>query len=245
VTEPSVVVCDDYDALSRSAADLVEARIAENPSLNLLAATGNTPMGLYAELVRRKDSLDASEVRVFQLDEYAGVGSDDRRSLLAWLVRSLTAPLGVPEERIVRLATDMEPSAACAAFEEELRAAGGFDLSILGIGANGHLGFNEPPSDADAPTREVALSDASIATSAGYWGDDVPTRALTVGMRELLASREILLLASGASKRAIVRRALHGAVTPEVPASYLRQAERVTVVVDRAAWCDDDEPGDG
>jgi len=242
---PSVLVCENYDDLSSSAADLVVARIAENPALNLLAATGRTPMGLYAELVRRKDAIDASRLRVFQLDEYAGVGIEDRRSLLGWLVRSLTAPLGIPEERIVRLPTDVDPDEACAAFVEELREAGGFDLAVLGIGANGHVGFNEPPSDATAPTRPVELSDASVKTSAGYWGDaaDVPQRALTVGMRELLASREILLLASGASKRSIVRRALHGAVTPEVPASYLQQAGRVTAFVDRAAWCDPEDAG--
>ena len=244
--EPSVLVREDYADLSRAAADIVETRIAERPELNLLAATGNTPMGLYAELVRRGETgtLDASGVHVFQLDEYAGVGIEDRRSLLGWLVRSFTAPLGIPEDRIVRLDTGMEPDTACAAFEERLREAGGFDLAILGIGANGHLGFNEPPSDADARTREVALSDESVLTSAAYWGDAnaVPRRALTVGMRDLLASREILLLASGASKRAIVRRALHGAVTPGVPASFLQDVERVTAVVDRAAWCDEGEP---
>ena len=246
--EPSVLVREDYADLSRTGADLVEARIAERPSLNLLAATGNTPMGLYAELVRRSEqgSLDASRVRVFQLDEYAGVGIEDRRSLLGWLVRSFTAPLGIPEDRIVRLDTGIEPAAASAAFQARLREAGGFDLAILGIGANGHLGFNEPPSDAGAPTREVSLSDESIRTSAGYWGDaeNVPTRALTVGMRELLASRETLLLGSGESKRAIVRRALQGAVTPEVPASFLQQAEGVTAIVDRAAWCPDEREGD-
>ncbi len=246
--EPSVLVREDYEDLSRTAADLVEARIAERPSLNLLAATGNTPMGLYAELVRRgeRGSLDASRVRVFQLDEYAGVGIEDRRSLLGWLVRSFTAPLGIPEDRIVRLDTGIEPAAACAAFEERLRETGGFDLSVLGIGANGHLGFNEPPSDAGASTREVSLSDESVRTSAGYWGgaENVPTRALTVGMRELLASRETLLLASGATKRAIVRSALHGAVTPEVPASFLQKAERVTAIVDRAAWCPEEQEDD-
>jgi glucosamine-6-phosphate deaminase len=243
--EPSVLVREDYADLSRTAADLVEARISERPSLNLLAATGNTPMGLYAELVRRGEtgSLDASRLRVFQLDEYAGVGIEDRRSLLGWLVRTFTAPLGIPEERIVRLDTGIEPTDACAAFDERLREAGGFDLAILGIGANGHLGFNEPPSDAGAPTREVTLSDESIRTNAGYWGgaENVPTRALTVGMRELLASRETILLASGGSKRAILRRALYGAVTPEVPASFLQEAERVTAVVDRAAWCPKDD----
>src|SRR5204863_4855245 len=116
-----------------------------------------------------------------------------------------------------------------------LRVAGGPDLAILGIRANGHLGFNEPPADESAPTREVTLSDESLESSTGYWGgaEDVPTRALTVGMRELLASREIILLASGASKHSIARRALHGAVTPEVPASFLQQAERVTAIVDR------------
>ncbi|MFL5768407.1 MAG: glucosamine-6-phosphate deaminase [Actinomycetota bacterium] len=246
--EPTVLVCEDYGELSRSAADLVAPRIEERPALNLLAATGNTPMGLYAELVRRHHAgtLDGSRLRVFQLDEYAGVGIEDRRSLLGWLVRSFTARLGIPEERIVRLDTGIDPDTACARFEERLRDAGGFDLSILGIGANGHLGFNEPPSDATAPTREVTLSDASIETSAGYWGgaENVPSRALTVGMRDLLASKEIVLLASGASKRGITRQALHGAVTPKVPASFLQEADRVTAVVDQAAWCPQDEPAD-
>jgi glucosamine-6-phosphate deaminase len=127
----------------------------------------------------------------------------------------------------------------CAAFDRALSARGGLDIAILGLGPNGHLAFNEPPSDPEAPTRRVELSPVTIEANARYWGDvaDVPTRAVTMGMAQLLSARTIVLVVSGEGKREIVHRAMEGPVGPSVPASFLQTVDSdVTVLVDRAAW---------
>jgi glucosamine-6-phosphate deaminase len=235
-----LVIVDDYDALSRAGADVIAGLLAANPAATLLLATGDTPMGTYAELARRRADglLDASHARVFQLDAYLGLAADDRRSLYGWMKRSFLDPLGVPDRNVVRLPGDApDPEAACAAYERAVAAAGGIDLAVLGLGPNGHLGFNEPPADPASATRVVDLSEASIQSNARYWGsrEMVPRRALTAGMRVLLAARQTLLLVSGSHKRDILRQAIEGAQTPLVPASFLQRAPAVTVVADREA----------
>jgi glucosamine-6-phosphate deaminase len=218
-------------------ADLIAAR----PDASVVPATGDTPMGLYAELVemRARGELDASRLRVFQLDEYLDVGPDDSRSLHGWLMRSFVLPLGIPGANVMRLRGDVDDvEAACAAYERAVEEAGGFDLAILGLGPNGHLGFNEPPSVPGAPTRLVDLTEASVESNARYWGGRhrVPRGAVTAGMARLLTARHVLLVVSGAHKSDILRRTLTGPPTPEVPASLLQQAADVTVLADQAAW---------
>ncbi len=237
------VVTDDHDAMSRAAADELAAVVGVNPLASVLVATGNTPMGMYAELAerRRRGQFYASRLRVWQLDEYLGLAPDDRRSLYGWMRRSFVEPLGIPDGHVARLPGDADdPDAACAAFERAIMAAGGIDVAILGLGPNGHLGFNEPPASADSPTRVVDLTPESIASNGPYWGgaDQVPRRALTVGMRVLLNARLTLLVVSGAHKRDILARTVAGPITPEVPASLLQTAPSVVVVADRPAWGD-------
>jgi glucosamine-6-phosphate deaminase len=234
-------IVDDYDALSRAGADLMADLIATKPTASIILATGETPMGVYREVtaLRQRGHLDASRLRIFQLDAYMGLGPDDRRSLYGWMRRSFLDPLGVPDANVMRLPGDApDPEAACYAYDAAVRAAGGIDLAVLGLGPNGHLGFNEPPVDVDAPTRMVALTPASVESNARYWGgpDDVPRYALTAGMSVLLAARQTLLVVSGAHKRAILRRAVEGPITPNVPASYLQRADNVTILADKAAW---------
>jgi glucosamine-6-phosphate deaminase len=236
-----LLVTEDYAGLSRASADLIVEAIRANPTAAIVLATGNTPMGAYRELAgrRQRGEFDTSRVRIFQLDAYLGLAAGDPRSLYGWLARSVLEPLGIPEENVVRLPGDTpDPQAACRAYDAAVRAAGGFDLAVLGLGPNGHLGFNEPPSDSGAPTRRVALTEASIQSNARYWGatDQVPRVALTAGMDVLLAARQMLLLVSGEHKHAILRRTVAGPVGPQVPASYLQRAAHVTVVSDRAAW---------
>lgn len=235
------LVVDDEAALSRTGADLLASVVAAKPDAAVVLATGQTPMGLYRELsVRhRRGEVDLSRLRVFQLDAYLGLAPDDRRSLYGWMRRAFLDPLGVPEARVTRLPGDgPDPAAACRAYDAAVRSAGGFDLSVLGLGPNGHLGFNEPPADPASPTRVVDLTDASVESNARYWGgrDQVPRQALTAGMAALLAARRTLLVVLGAHKRAILRRTIDGPMTPDVPASYLRRAANVTVIADRAAW---------
>lgn len=234
-------VTEDYASLSRAGADMVADLIAARPGAAVVPATGDTPMGIYAELAARRarGELDASRLRVFQLDEYLDVGAEDPRSLYGWLLRSFVLPLGIPEGNVVRLHGDVaDVEAACAAYERAVEDADGFDLAILGLGPNGHLGFNEPPSEAGAPTRVVDLTEASVESNAKYWGGRhrVPRGAVTAGMARLLSARHVLLVVSGAHKSDILRRTLTGPPTPDVPASLLQRAADVTVLADRSAW---------
>ena len=236
-----LVIVDDYEALSRAGADWLKGAIREQPESAIVAATGDTPMGMYIELaqLRIRGLIDTSRLRVFQLDAYLGLAPDDPRALFGWTRRSFIEPLGIAAENVVRLAGDAaDPLEACRLYETAARAIGGFDLSILGLGPNGHIGFNEPPSAPDAPTRVVDLTPESILSNARYWGgqDQVPRRALTCGMDLLLAAGRTLLLVSGAHKHEVLHRAVEGPQTPDVPASYLQSAPNVTVIADRGAW---------
>jgi glucosamine-6-phosphate deaminase len=153
--------------------------------------------------------------------------------------RAFVEPMGLAPRQTRRLdATAADPAAECARFDRAIADAGGLGLAVLGLGPNGHLGFNEPPCPADAPSRLVELSPGSVASNAAYWGseDRVPRRALTMGMAPILAARRILLVVSGDHKHAILRRTVKGPVGPDVPASWLQRHPRATVVADRAAW---------
>jgi len=237
------VIVENADEIGRVGAGLVTDTIARSPAASITAATGESPMGLYSALAAhyRSGMLETSAVTVFQLDEYLGLAPGDRRSLLGWMRRSFLEPLGVSDERVIPLLPDGDPEEACAAFDRAIEAHGRLDIAILGLGRNGHLGFNEPPSAPRSPTRVVELSAVTLEDNARYWGSmaDVPAKAVTMGLRQLLGARQIVMVVSGAIKRAIVHRALDGPVGPEVPASFLRTAEAdVTVIVDRAAWGD-------
>ena len=234
----TIVVEDAAELATRAAAE-ISLEISRKPELSLLAATGNTPMGCYAELAARytAGTLDTTKLRVVQLDEYLGVSDDDPRSLYRWLETSLTGPLEISQERLIRFSGDAEDAERdCREVATRITAWGGIDLSVLGLGPNGHLGFNEPPSAPDAPTRTVSLTPASLASNAPYWaGLPVPHRAVTVGMDVILNSRRVLLLVSGEHKREILRRTLHETPLPDVPATWLQTAN-LTVIADRAAW---------
>jgi glucosamine-6-phosphate deaminase len=235
-----VKVTADPAELARVAADRIAALVRQKPDAVILAATGNTPMATYARLasMRAAATLDTSRLRIVQLDEYLGLTAGDPRSLYGWMSRALLQPLAIDASRVIRLdGTTVNSATTCQAFDSAVAAAGGIDLAVLGLGLNGHLGFNEPPSPPDAPTRPVTLTDASLASNAAYWGDRarVPRTALTAGMPTILKSRQILLLVSGASKRDILRRVTAEPATPEVPASLLQTCPHAVILADRAA----------
>ena len=240
VEGPQLHVVDDAETLARTAADLTGDGLAATPSARVVVATGRTPRGLYGELAARAraGALDTSQLTAVQLDEYLGLDPDDRRSLFGWMRRSFVEPLGIADERVLRLPLDGDLDAACAAYDAAMDARGPLELAILGLGPNGHLGFNEPPSDAGDGTRVVTLTPETLASNESYWdGAPVPPRAITLGLRFLLSAQTIVLVVSGGAKREIVHRALEGAMGPDVPASFLQDTlGDVHVVVDRAAW---------
>lgn len=230
----------DTESFSQVGAALVASVIRAKPNANVVIATGNTPMGVYQELAKLhlQGELDCSSLHVFQLDAYASIPLSDPRSLQAWSRRSFIEPLHIHKENFTPLVgySDNHES-ACKTYHQAVVKAGGYDLAILGLGPNGHLGFNEPPCDEHAATRVIILTEESIISNAVYWGgrEHVPTQALTAGMDLLLSAKQILLLVTGAHKQAILQKTLYGDVTPRVPSSYLQQARHVTVLADKAA----------
>ncbi len=237
----TVQVAADYEQMSELAADAVSAAIEANPATVLTLPTGETPRGMYHELVSRivDGRLDFSGVRFFCLDEYLGAAIDDEASLTGWLREVFLEPASIPAANTHLIpSTAAEPAAAAAAYDREIIDAGGFDLAVVGIGRNGHVAFNEPGSPPDSRTRVIDLTAASREQNAAYHDGRqmIPARAMTVGLGTILESRSIILIASGEGKADILRQALEGPITSDVPASHLRTAgARLRVIADAAA----------
>ena len=227
--------------LDEVGAALVAGWLAEVPHAKLLAAMGTSALGLYARLAElgATGRADLSRLRLVQLDEYVGVADDDRRCLFGWLLRDVATRLRVEPERVLRLSGDApDPAAEAARHDEAIESAGGIDVSVLGLGPNGHLGFNEPPSGPSAPSRVVELTEASLRSNARYWGSAsaVPRRAITVGMDRLLAARRTVLVVKGAAKRDILGRLVTEPVGDDLPASHLRGVPGAVLLADTDAW---------
>lgn len=235
-----VAVLPDADAVSRQAADLVAGLLTRKPDCVLGLATGASPLGLYRELVRRhrEDGLDFSRATTVNLDEYLEIPADHPASCRSYMVANLFTQVNLAPERIVM--PDSQPdgdlSTYCAGLERRIVTAGGIDLQILGIGRNGHLGFNEPGSSLGSRCRVVHLSDTTRAANGSNFPDGrMPAAAVTLGLGTIAEARRLLLLATGAAKAAVVAAALEGPVTASLPASLLQMHGDVVVLLDPAA----------
>lgn len=221
------------------AADIAGA-IARNPALVLGLPTGRTPIPLYRELTTlcRSRQLDFSRATTFNLDEFLGLAASDPRSYRAFMQQHLFDHINLPARRIHFLdGATRNVSRECARYERAIGRAGGIDLQILGLGANGHIGFNEPGRALIARTHQTRLTAATRAANTALFGSprEVPRDALSMGMVTILHAARIVMLASGAAKARCVERMINGPLTTSVPASFLQTHRRVEVWLDRAA----------
>ena len=232
------IVCDNYDGMSRAAAEIVARQLKQKPDSVLGLATGSTPLGLYAELIRRYQAgeIDFARARSFNLDEYYPINRSHPQSYYYYMHDNLFSKVNFASTRLPNGETD-DPSVECASYDAEIEAAGGIDLQVLGIGLNGHIGFNEPAGSYSMSTYLVELTDSTLdANSRFFTGGEVqPTSALTMGFGSIFAARSILLLISGASKAPIVKRLFEGKIHTDVPACLLLLHPEVTVILDREA----------
>lgn len=229
---------EDYESMSREAADLVADRLRREPEPVLLLPTGGTPLGMYRRLVElHEGGLSFSRATLFNLDEYIGLPPQHPSSYRAYMHRELYRHVDADPRRVhLPDGSAVDTEAEAARYEAEIEAAGGVDLCVLGIGRNGHIGFNEPGTPFDARTRPVRLDGSTRRANArDFGGEDAPEKAITVGPGTIFDAREVLLLASGEPKAAAVAAALEGRVTQDVPASALRGHPRFTLLADRAA----------
>jgi glucosamine-6-phosphate deaminase len=232
-----VSLCSHADAVSELAATRVADLLTAHPSAVLGLPTGRTPIQMYADLVERHDAgLDFSAVTTFNLDEFVGIGADHPGSYHAYMAEHLFSKVNVEAARVHLLdglAPDLD--AECDRYEAAILDAGGIDLMILGIGSNGHIGFNEPADGLTARTHRVTLLPASREGNAVFFGGDaanVPAEALSMGMGTILKARRVLLLATGPGKRDAIQAAVKGPVTTKVPASFLQLHPAVEILCD-------------
>lgn len=235
-----VVVLRDYQSLSERAAGLVGHRIREKPAAVLGLASGSTPLGLYRELVKMagQGRINLGKVVTFNLDEYYPIEQENPQSYHYFMRHHFWEPAGIPPERAhIPAGKPDDVAAFCLDYEMKIRRAGGIDLQILGIGVNGHIGFNEPGAELTGKTHLASLSPETIAANSRFFekAEDVPRMAISMGLGTIMKAREILLLASGPGKAAAIRETVKGNLSTRVPASLLQLHSRVTVMLDRQA----------
>lgn len=231
-------VLQDYEALSEAAATVATERLRKKPDAVLLLPTGSTPLGMYRRLAElyAEGALSLSRTSFFNLDEYLGLSPNHPASYRTYMQEKLYRRLDADPERIhLPDGAASEPDVECRSYEEEIEKAGGVDLCVLGIGRNGHIGFNEPGAPFSSRTRTVRLAESTRRVNSRDFEDGAPERAITVGMETIFGSDEVLLLASGEDKAAAVAAAVEGPVTEGVPASMLQRHPNATFLVDRGA----------
>ena len=235
-----VLIFPDSLSLARKSADLVESQIKKYPDSVIGLATGSTPLGLYRELIQRHNShgLSFSGVKTFNLDEYVGIPADHAQSYRTFMDDNLFNKIDI-EESNTQVPDGMaeNPLEVGPAYEKEIERAGGIDLQVLGVGTDGHIGFNEPTSSLGSITRVKTLTQQTIEDNSRFFEPDEfqPKLAITMGIKTILDARRILLLAHGENKAKVVRDMVEGPLSAMCPASALQLHERTTILIDEQA----------
>ncbi len=235
-----ILEATDYEKMSRIAADQITALIKCKPTCVLGLATGSTPTGMYKELIRdyTNDVIDFSRVISINLDEYKGLAPDHPQSYRYFMNQNLFNHVNIKKENTyVPDGLCPDAVAACRQYDSVISKYGPIDLQVLGIGHDGHIGFNEPADQYTPDTHCVSLTRMTIAANKRFFSseNDVPRQAYTMGIRPIIQARTILLLASGIEKAEILKKALSGPITPQVPASILQLHQNLIVVGDKEA----------
>ncbi|MBQ8549855.1 MAG: glucosamine-6-phosphate deaminase [Clostridia bacterium] len=230
-----VIHTENYEQLSRQAANIIGAQIISKPNCVLGLATGSTPIGAYKELIARYENgdLDFSEVTSVNLDEYCGLTPDNDQSYRYFMNTNLFDHVNINKEKTnVPSGIAEDPEAECERYDRLIEELGGIDLQLLGIGHNGHIGFNEPDDKYTKATHIVELGKSTIEANSRFFAsyDDVPKSAITMGMKSIMNAKKVLLIASGKDKQEILKKALYGPITPNVPASILQLHPDLTVI---------------
>lgn len=235
-----IIVAENYEAMSRQAANILSSVITMKPDCVLGLATGSTPIGTYRELIKRynEGDLDFSRVKSVNLDEYVGLEPTHDQSYRYFMQTQLFDHVNIHIENTNvpgGLAEDVE--AECHRYDEIIASMGGIDIQVLGMGHNGHIGFNEPADHFPKGTHQVELAESTIEANARFFEnkDMVPRKAVTMGIGSIMQARRILVVVSGEGKADIVEKAFRGPITPEVPASILQLHPDVILVGDKAA----------
>ena len=235
-----LIKAKDYQDMSKKAANLIQAQVTMKPDSVLGLATGSTPIGTYQQLIERYRAghLDFSAVRTVNLDEYRGLTREDPQSYYYFMQEHLFSHINIaPGASFIPDGTNEDAQTVCAAYEETIRALGGVDLQLLGLGNNGHIGFNEPGEVFEKEAHCVNLAQSTIEANSRFFAsvDDVPTQAYTMGIGTIMKAKKILVIVNGAGKADILKEAFFGPITPKVPASVLQMHPDVTVIADETA----------
>lgn len=235
-----LIVCKNYDEISEVAANILADVMKANPACVLGLATGSTPVGMYKKLIEknRAGEIDFSSVTTVNLDEYYPIAPDNDQSYRYFMNENLFDHVNIDKTRtFVPDGMAADPVAACDAYEKIVASVGAADVQVLGIGQNGHIGFNEPDAALEVKTHVTGLTESTIKANARFFASeaDVPTKALTMGIGTILNAKKIIILANGAAKHAAVAKMLEGKLDTSCPASMLNLHADVTIVCDEAA----------
>ncbi len=240
MTTLKIIEVKDYEEMSQRAAEYLINKIKNSPKLNIGLATGGTPKGVYQNLIEdyRLNNTSYSQINSFNLDEYIGLEKDDPNSYFHYMNEHLFKHIDIDKNQTyIPSGTNKNTIAECEEYEKKIIQAGGIDLQILGIGANGHIGFNEPGTSFQSRTHVVDLTLSTRQANARFFTsiDEVPKQAITMGIQTIFQSREILLLASGRAKQEAIVQLLSGEVTEAFPASILNHHPQTILIADEEA----------
>ena len=235
-----IIKAPDYQSMSRMAANIISAQIIMKPKCVLGLATGSTPLGIYAQLIDwyKKGDLDFSEVQTINLDEYKGLAPDNDQSYRYFMNQNLFNHINIDmKNTYVPDGLEMDSEKACNDYNNIILNSGGVYMQLLGLGNNGHIGFNEPGEAFEKMTHCVKLTDSTVQANSRFFEtiDEVPKEAYTMGIKSIMQARKIVVVVNGSKKAQIVKEAFFGPVTPKVPASVLQLHNDVTLVGDEEA----------